>query len=446
MIKIYTIGGYSEVGKNMTVIDLGEDAIIIDAGFYLPAIVEMEEADREMSEKKLRSIGALPNDLILDKLGLRGKVRAILASHAHLDHIGAIPYIEHRYNAEIISTPYSIEVLKTIYRDENISPKNVIKSVQPNSKYTIYGKQKIDVEFINTTHSTLQVAMIAIHTKQGVILYANDFKFDNSPILGKKPNYERLKEMGKEGILALIVDSLYAGDERKTPSEKIARGLLEDVLLTTSNENGCIIVTTFSSHIARLQSIVDFGKQLKRKVVFLGRSLNKYVSAARGLGLAPFTKNIQLVSYRRQLDRVLRKIASKRKEYLMVVTGHQGEPGSMLDRMASNKLPYTFSTKDHVIFSSKTIPTPVNITQKAKLDAKLKSKGVRIFSDIHVSGHAGREDLRDFIEMVQPMHLIPAHGDLKKLSALGELAQELGYKIGRDCHIMQDGEKVILSN
>jgi len=288
--------------------------------------------------------------------------------------------------------------------------------------------------------------MMAVHTSEGVILYANDFKFDNTPVLGNKPNYQRLKELAKEGVLALVVDSLYAGEERKTPSEKIARGLLEDVLLTTTNENGCIIVTTFSSHIARLKSIVDFGKQLKRKVIFLGRSLNKYVSAANRARLVPFMRDIQLVSYKRQIDSVLKKVANKRKEYMLVVTGHQGEPGSMLDRIASNKLPYTFSTKDHVVFSSKTIPTPVNITQKAKLDAKLKARGVRIFTDIHVSGHAGREDLRDFIDMVQPMHIIPAHGDLKKLTALGELAQEMGYRLGRDCHLKQDGGKISLNN
>ena len=446
MVEIHTVGGFSEVGRNMTCLDLGEDAIILDAGLFLPAIVEMEEAEREMSERKLRSVGALPDDLILDRLGIRNKVRAILASHAHLDHTGAIPYIGQRYNAEVLATPFTVEVLKSLYRDENVPMKNNIKVVQPNSIYAVQGKKnKIEVEFINVTHSTLQSTLMAVHTKEGVILYANDFKFDNNPILGKMPNYQRLKELAKEGVLALVVESLYAADERKTPSEKIARGLLEDVLLTTSNENGCVIVTTFSSHIARLKSIVDFGKQLKRKIIFLGRSLNKYVSAANRVKLVPFMKDIQLISYRKQMDSVLKKVAAKRKEYMLVVTGHQGEPGSILDRMASNKLPYTFSSKDHVIFSSRTIPTPINITQKAKLDAKLKARGVRIFSDIHVSGHAGREDLRDFINMVQPLHIIPAHGDLKKLSALGELAQELGYRLGKDCHIMQNGSKIKLS-
>ena len=437
-MKIFTIGGYNEVGKNMTALQLNDDVIILDCGLYLPAIVEMEEQDRVMNEKRLRQIGALPDDLILDRLDLRRKVRAIIASHAHLDHIGAIPYLAERYNADVISTPFSIEVLKTIMRDEDIRIKKNIKALQPNSSYTIEGKRNYEVELINVTHSTLQTALIAVHTKKGVILYANDFKFDNTPILGKKPNYERLREIAKEGVLALIVDALYAGEERKTPSEKIARGLLEDVLLTTSNENAGIIITTFSSHIARLKSIVDFGKQLNRNVIFIGRSLHKYVSAAARLNLVPFIGDIRLLTYKNQIMKELKKVSMNRDKYMIVCTGHQGEPGSVLDRLSRDVLPFSLSPKDHVIFSSRTIPTPASMANKQRIEKRLKEKGVRIFSDVHVSGHAAREDLRDFIEMLQPKHIIPAHGDLKMLSAMAELARELGYKLGRDCHIMQD--------
>ncbi len=445
MIKLYTIGGYSEVGKNMTALQIGNDVILLDCGLYLPAVIELEEKEKAaINEKRLRDIGALPNDLLLHRLGLRSKVRAIIASHAHLDHIGAIPYIAPAYNAEIISTPFSIELLKTILRDDNLKLNNRIKALQPNSSCVINGEKQHKVELINVTHSTLQTAMIAVHTAQGVVLYANDFKFDNTPIVGKKPNYERLKEIAKEGVIALIVDSLYAGDERKTPSEKIARGLLEDVLLTTSNENACIIITTFSSHIARLKSIVDFGKQLNRDIVFIGRSLNKYVSAASRLKLAPFIKDVYSVTYRNQIERMLKKISKNRAKYMVVCTGHQGEPGSVLDRLSRNMLPFTFSNKDHVIFSSRTIPTPINIASKEQVEKRLREKGVRIFDSVHVSGHAAREDLRDFITMMQPQHIIPAHGDLQKLTSLAELATELGYRLGKDCHIMQDSQKLSL--
>ncbi len=438
-MKVYTIGGYSEVGKNMTAVEVGEDVIIFDCGLHLPPIVELEEREHIMHEKKLRQIGALPQDTTLDKLGLREKVRAILLSHAHLDHIGAVPYISDRYKADILGTPFTVAVLKRLLEDEDKKLCNPLIQIQPNSSYIIKGRsQNYTVDFINITHSTLQASLVALHTREGIVLYANDFKFDDSPQLGQKPNYEKLREIAKEGVKVLIVESLYAAEERKTPSEKIARGLLEDVMLTTDNKKAAIIITTFSSHIARLKSIVDFGQQLNRKIIFLGRSLSKYVSAAKETRLCPFEKKIFLASYKRQVENELKKASKNRDKYLIVCTGHQGEPGSILDRISRNVLPFNLSPRDHVIFSSKTIPTEINIANKSQLDKRLKHKGVRIFDSIHVSGHAGREDLRDFITMIHPRHIIPAHGDLTKLSSLSELATELGYRIGKDVHISQD--------
>ncbi|HLD37117.1 MAG TPA: RNase J family beta-CASP ribonuclease [Candidatus Nanoarchaeia archaeon] len=437
-MKIYTIGGFNEVGKNMVAVHTGDDVIIFDMGLYLPPIVELEERENLYNESKLRKIGALPDDTILDRLHLREKVRAILLGHAHLDHVGAAPYIAYRYNADIVGTPFTTEVLKTLCRDNDTRIKNDFRSIQPNSSYTVRGKKEYSAEFINITHSTIQTSMMALHTNEGVVLYANDFKFDNTPIVGKKPNYEALKRIAKEGVKALIVDSLYADDERKTPSEKIARGLLEDVLLTTHNENSAIVVTTFSSHIARLKSIVDFGKQLGREVVFVGRSLSKYTSAAIRAGLCPFEKDVRITSFKKQVHSALRQADRARKKYLIVCTGHQGEPGSVLERISRNELPFSLGKNDHLVFSSRVIPTPININNRQQVEKRLKQKGVRIFDSVHVSGHAAREDLRDFINMIQPEHIIPAHGDLQKLSAMAELASELGYKLEKNCHIMQD--------
>jgi ribonuclease J len=315
MIKLHAVGGYSEVGKNMTCLELGDDAIVFDQGLFLPPIVELEDTqNKKYGEKELKKIGAVPDDSAIKSI--QNKVRAILISHAHLDHVGAAPYVAHNYNAEIAGTPYTMEILKALAADQGTQLKNQLRTVTPNSSFIVKGKngKEYEVEFLNVTHSTLQAALIAVHTDKGVVLYANDFKFDNTPIVGKAPNYERLKELAKEGILALVVESLYADTERKTPSEKIARGLLEDVLLTTNNQNSGIIVTTFSSHIARLKSIVDCGKQLNREVVFLGRSLNRYVGAASRLNLAPFMKDIKLMTYKNQLEKILRKISSNRKD------------------------------------------------------------------------------------------------------------------------------------
>jgi len=441
-MKIYSIGGYNEVGKNMTAVELKDDVILFDCGLFLPPIVELEEADKVYNEKKLRSIGAVPNDLILDNLGLKNKVRAIIPSHAHLDHIGAIPFLAQRYRADIIGTPFTIEVLKTLLNEEKKNLRNRIRIVQPNSFCYVQGKhKKYKVDFINVTHSTPQTSMIALHTDEGVVLYANDFKLDDSPILGKKPNYEKLKEIAKEGVKAIIVDSLYSGDERKTASEKVARALLEEVLLTTNNQGVGLIVTTFSSHIARLKSIVEFGKKLNRRVVFLGRSLNKYVSAAARVDVCPFIKDIEIAVYRNQLEKKLHQINKDRGKYMIVCTGHQGEPGSILDRMSKNKLPFQLQNQDHVVFSSSVIPTEINIENRKKLDDRLKKKRVRIFNNIHVSGHAGREDLRDFINMINPENIIPAHGDHKKISPMIELGKEIGYK-PKNLHLVSNGQKI----
>src|SRR3989344_1383632 len=330
-MKIHAIGGYSEVGKNMTALDLGEDVILFDSGLFLPAIVGVSEREKIPTEKGMRHLGALPDDLYLEKNGLRDKVRALLISHAHLDHVGALQYNAYRYKADILGTPFTMEVLKILAADSQMQLKNKIVKVEPNGSYIIKGRNRnYKVEFINMTHSTIQSAIIAVHTPEGVVLYANDYKLDNSPVFGEPPNYHRLRELAKQGIKALVVDCLYAPDDRKTPSEKIARGLLEDVFFTTDNRNSGMIVTTFSSHIARLKSISEFGKRLGREVVFLGRSLNKYVTAANNVGKAPFMKDIRLFTYRKQLEKTLKRINNDKKKYLIVCTGHQGEPGSIL--------------------------------------------------------------------------------------------------------------------
>ncbi len=447
-MEIYTLGGFNEVGKNMTVVDLGDDAIMFDAGFFMPAIVEMQEQEKDgkqkaYSEKQLRLKEAIPADLILDKAGVKEKVRAILLGHAHLDHIGAVPYIAYRYDAPVVGTPFTIEVLKRILEDEKIYLKNKLIVVQPNNSFIIKGKKRnYKAEFINITHSTIQTSMIALYTPEGIVLYANDFKLDDNPILGLPPNYYTLRKIAKQGIKCLIVDSLYSGAEVKTPSEKIARAMLEEVLLTIQNRNSAIFVPTFSSHIARLKSIVDFSKKLNREVFFIGRSLNKYVTAAKNVGMCPFRNEIRIGSYQKQVESMLRQVNKNSRKYVVVCTGHQGEPGSILERISLRQLPFEFKQNDNVVFSSKTIPVQINIENKEKIDKRLKKLGVRIFDNVHVSGHGGREDLRDLLGILHPENIIPAHGSHQQLAPMVELCNELGYRTGKECHLMHDGGKL----
>ncbi len=445
-MEICTIGGYEEVGKNMTAVKVGEDVIIFDAGIYLPPLVELQEQEVHVtySENMLRAAKAIPNDLVLDKLGWTDKVRAIVIGHAHLDHVGGVPYLAYRYpKAEIFGSGFTIAVLEGILKDEKISLRNKRRIVNENSTYQIKGSSgSLKLEFINTTHSTIQSLFVAWHSKQGIFFYGLDFKFDNHPVMGSPPNYKRLKELGKIGVKCLVVDALYSDTDRRTASERIARNLLEDALGNIHDKNSAIFLTTFSSHIARLKSIVEFGQKTGRKIVFLGRSLNKYVEAAIKVNQCPFKNKIEIIRYRRQINSFLKKVQGNKGKYLVVCTGHQAEKGSILDRIVNGETPFRFQTGDNLIFSSSVIPAPVNINSREKMDSKLRRQGVRLQTDIHVSGHGGREDLRDLLEMLKPQHLIPAHGSLKQEAPLIDLAGEMGYKFQENSHLSSNGKVI----
>lgn len=444
-MEVCTVGGFEEVGKNMTAVKIGEDVIIFDAGIYLPAIIEIQEKEsgnQAYSEKKLRSNGSIPDDLVLDKLGWRNKVRAIIVGHAHLDHVGAVPYIAPRYpKAKIISTPFTIEILNSILKGDRMNIPNQKIRVRAGTSYAIKGKSgTYRAEFIHTTHSTIQCIFIALHTHEGTFFYALDFKFDNYPVVGPPPNYKKLRELGEKGIDVLVVDSLYSGTDRKTPSERIARDLLEEAIDQVRNKNSALIITTFSSHIARLKSIVEFGRRTKRQIVFLGRSLNRYVKSAMKVNQCPFGKSIKMVQYRDQVNSFLKRMNNERGKYLLVCTGHQAEPGSILDRIAKDETPFKLKAQDNVIFSSSVIPTPININARDQMDKGMRKKGVRIQTDVHVSGHGSREDLRDLIEMLKPKHVIPAHGTLQQETPMIEITSELGYKFGENSHLSSNGK------
>ncbi len=443
-MEVYSIGGFSEVGKNMVVVKINDDAFIFDCGLYIPAVIELQEENiKDYGERHLRAKEALPDDLILDKLGIRNKIRAIFLSHAHLDHLGAIPYIAHRYNAPIIGSPYTTAVLKKVLDDEKRKITNRIITVNVNSSYVLKTKtSSYTVELINMTHSVPHTTMIALHTPEGVVVYGNDFKIDNNPVLGLTPNYTALKKISKEGIKVAILDSLYCHSETKTPSENVARNMVKDVFSGLHGTRSAIFVSTFSSHIARLKSIIEFGKKLDREIIFMGRSLNRYVSAANEISVVNFKNEVRTVTYRNQVASMLKKIENNRDRYLVVCTGHQGEPGSILERLSMKKLHFQFRKDDNLIFSSKTIPVPVNIKNKTEMDKRFKKFGVRIFDEVHVSGHGGREDIRNLIEFLSPEHVIPSHGSYQRLLPMVELGKELGYKQGKNFHLLHNGQKL----
>ena len=442
MVEICTVGGYNEVGKNSTAIKIDNEVYILDLGIHLENYVKytQDEDIVDISPKELMKAGAVPDISAINDW--KDKVRMILPTHAHLDHLGAIPYLANNFKVPIMCTPFTSEVLKGILTDDKIKLANKIKSMSANSSFQ--ASSNVKVEFIHMTHSTPHTVMIALHTKEGIILYANDFKFDLFPTLGKKPNLKRLEELGKQKVLALICDSTYAADARKMPSESIAKQMLREVMMGIESKNKHVVVTTFSSHIARLNSIVEFGQKMNRKIVFMGRSMAKYVRAAEATGIANFTNKVEILKYSGQIKRKLNKIAKERGRYLMVVTGHQGEPKSTLAKMMNGELKFNFFPEDHIIFSCRTIPTPTNIENRQKLEANLRTFNVRIFKDIHQSGHAAREDLRDLINLVKPKHIIPAHGELRMTSALADLAVEMGYKQGQNVHVMGNGERIKL--
>ena len=440
-IEICTVGGYSEVGKNMTAVKVNKSVVILDMGLHLEKYIQYkgDEDVRKLTSAELQRVDAIPDDKAIKDW--KKMVKVIVPTHAHLDHVGAIPFMSNKYNAPIVCTPYTAEVIKSIVKDDRFILKNKIKVLNANSTYKVSKDMKL--EFINTTHSTPHTIMAALHTPDGVILYANDFKFDNFPTLGKKPNYKRLKELGKKGIKALIVDGTRAKQHGKTPSESVAKEMLRDVLIATESKDKVVFVTTFSSHLARLKSIIGFGKKMNRKVVFLGRSLAKYVYSGEAIGIINFSKDVEIVKYSKQIKKRLRQInEEKRDKYLLVVTGHQGEPGSVLSRIAMHELPFDLFPEDHVVFSCSVIPNPLNIANRKMLESQLKKYKVRIFRDIHTSGHAAREDLRDLINMVRPEHIIPAHGDFTMIAALTDLAIEMGYELGQSVHTMQNGQRI----
>jgi ribonuclease J len=404
-IEIIAVGGYDEVGRNMTAVRCGKEIVIFDMGLRLDQVMIHEEAEVEnMHSLDLIQMKAIPDDTMMNTV--EGSVKAIVCSHGHLDHIGAVPKLAHRYTLS----------------------------------------QHLTLEFVRMQHSIIDTVTVVLHTPHGAVVYACDYKLDRTPVIGDPPDFERLRQIGKEGVLALIVESTYIDNRGRAPSERIARDMVRDTITSYEDDKNAIIVSTFSSHIARVKTIAECAHEIGRKPVLLGRSMERYSSTAEQMKLVAFPDTISMFGNRRTVDRTMRRMMKMGKEKFMpIVTGHQGEPGSILTRLSLGDTPYKIEKGDKVIFSAKVIPNPMNVGQRYMIEAHMRMAGARVFPDLHVSGHAYREDHYEFIHLLNPQHIIPAHGHIRMISGYAEFAAECGYTLHNDVHIMCNGQRLKLN-
>ncbi len=437
MVEILTLGGYQEIGKNMTAIKYEDELVVIDMGILLDIMLLYdEEKINRMSLSELKDLGSIPDDRpIKDE-----NIDAIVLSHGHLDHIGAVPKIASQYDAPIYGTPFTSSLVRSEISDErDYNVENPVVSLDYNERVQV--SDNIEIELVQITHSIPQASVVVVHTPDGPILYMNDFKIDYHNPLGEKTDFDRLRELSEEGIKAVIMESLYADKETNAPSEEVARIRLEDFLVQEQSEG--IIVTTFASQIARIKNLVDLAHKVGRQPIFLGRSLCKYTGVAQNLDLLDLS-GTQSVRYSDAIDNVLEKVMEDRESYMPIVTGHQGERYAVLTRMANNETSYRLSEKDVVVFSSRVIPKPMNESNVHQLTTKINQKGAGIVKGLHVSGHAHRRDYRFMLELLDPDNVLPAHGNFQMLSNLAELAEEIGYNVNEDVFISSNGNKIDL--
>ncbi|HOX34060.1 MAG TPA: RNase J family beta-CASP ribonuclease [Methanoregulaceae archaeon] len=442
-IEIIAVGGYDEVGRNMTAVRCGKEIVIFDMGLRLDQVMIHEDAEIEnMHSLDLIKIKAIPDDTMMNSI--EGTVKAIVCTHGHLDHIGAIPKLAHRYNAPIISTPYTTELIRQqISGEQKFGVNNKLFPLKAGQRYTI--SQTLTLEFVRMQHSIIDTVMAVLHTPNGAVVYALDFKLDRTPVIGDPPDFARLRQIGKEGVLALIVEATNIDRPGRCPSERIARNLVRDAITSYEDDKNAIVVSTFSSHISRVKTIAECAHEIGRKPVLLGRSMERYAVTAEQMKMVSFPSTTSVFGNRRTVDRMLRRLMKEGKEKFMpIVTGHQGEPGSILTRVATGDTPFLMSKGDKVMFSANVIPNPMNYGQRYLVEARLRLAGVRIFEDLHVSGHAYKEDHYELIHLLNPQHVVPAHGNIKMTGSYADFASEMGYTLQSDLHVVKNGQRILM--
>lgn len=437
-MEITPIGGTDEIGKNMTVLSLGDTNLIVDMGVKMDSVVNSgNESISSLDRNELINLGGIPDDSKIQSKNISG----IILTHGHLDHIGAIGKLASNYEAPIYSTPFTSELVKKVIREEKVfNIKNEIKEIDPGKTVEI---ENLQVEFIPGAHSIPQNSFPAIHSKEGVVLCVGGFKIENSKMVGLSTDYKSLEHLKDEGPVISLICSVKADEPNPTPPESHAKEMLKEVMKKASERGKGLFVTAFSSHIARIKTIVEISYKVDRKPIILGKSLRDKCKIAYELGLTNFPSKLKILGHIQSIRKALKVINKRRDGYVVITTGHQGEQNSILSRIADGKEPYKVKPKDEIIFSASIIPNPANKYNRKLLEAKLKAQGANIHRDIHVSGHAGKPGTKELIEKIGPDHIVPFHGTKEKMKSVIDIGQKEGYSKNQ-LHMMRNGETLRL--
>lgn len=401
-VKVSFLGGLNEIGKNITLFECENEIIVIDCGMAFP--------DGEM----------LGVDLVIPDFSYlvqnKDKVKAILLTHGHEDHIGGLPYLLTEMSAPIYGTPLTLGLVENKLKEHSLLHNAELKTLQAGESVKI---GKTTVEFIHVNHSIPDAVGIALHTPAGTIVHTGDFKIDCTPISGGMIDLSRFARLGDEGVLALMSDSTNAAREGYTPTEHTVYDSFKNLFQKAEKER--IIIATFASNVNRVQQIINCAKKFGRKVAFSGRSMINYMNVSRELGYIDVPDNIII-----DIDQISQYTP---QEIVLVTTGSQGEPMSALSRMAySDHRKITVGTGDFIIISAN--PIPGNEKSVGNVVDELLKKGCKVvyesMYEVHVSGHACAEEHKIITSLVKPKYFIPVHGEQKHLRKSQEIAVSLG--------------------
>lgn len=403
-LRVIPLGGLNEIGKNLTVLEYADDIIIVDCGLGFP--------DEDM----------LGIDLVIPDISYleanREKIRGIVLTHGHEDHIGAIPYVLRQINPPIYGTRLTLGIIENKLSEHVLPWEPSLNCVNAGQTVRLGA---FSVEFIHVNHSIADACCLAISTPVGMVVHSGDFKLDITPIDGDMMNITRLGEIGKKGVLLLMCESTNAERPGYTPSEKKVGKSLEYIF--TTNPEKRIVIATFSSNVHRVQQIINVSAKHGRKVAITGRSMLNIVGAAVELGYMTVPSGVLI-----DLNEIKR---FKPEEITLITTGSQGEPMSALYRMAfSDHSQITLGSNDLVVLSSSAIPGNEKLV--GRIINELSKNGVSVLHDavveVHVSGHACQEELKLLQALLKPKYFMPVHGEYRHLAANRELALDMGIE------------------